>query len=116
MVVRALRIGLLLIAAAVLAGCAGQAAPTPVRTNHVEMPPSYQFSPAVIEVTAGTTVVWHNSDNFTHGVSFLNGQFPFLNLKPGESGQITFAQPGQYSYVCPYHSQNMKGEVIVTSS
>lgn len=110
------RLVLVLALALVLAGCASSRAPAPVQTNHVELPPSYRFDPPVIQVQAGTTVTWHNSDNFTHGVSIQKGSFPFLNLKPGESGSITFSQAGQYEYVCPYHSQNMKGTVIVLAS
>ena len=79
------------------------------------MPPSYRFDPPVIQVPAGTTVTWRNSDNFTHSVSVVDGKFPFLNLPPGQSGAITFDQPGTYDYICTYHTQDMKGKVIVVA-
>lgn len=60
-------------------------------------------------------MTWHNSDNFTHSVKVLTGDFPFLNLPPGQSGSITFSQPGEYDYVCTYHTQNMKGKVLVVA-
>lgn len=88
---------------------AGQA----VETTRVEMPPSYRFDPPVIQVTAGATVTWHNADNFTHSVQVLKDGFSMLNLPPGASGSITFSQPGEYNYVCTYHTQQMKGKVIV---
>src|SRR5690349_3104556 len=100
-----------------LAGCEVQtnAAAAPVETTQVSMPPSYRFDPPVIQVPAGTTVTWRNSDHFTHSVSVAGGKLPFLNLPPGQSRALTFAQPGAYDYVCTYHAQNMKGTVIVVA-
>jgi plastocyanin len=95
------------------AGCSREARVIPVATKHVELPKSYRFDPPVITVPAGTSVVWHNADNFTHSVSVLKGGFPFLKLPPGSSGSITFSQPGEYNYVCTLHTQNMQGNVIV---
>ena len=104
-------------AIALLAGCAAQtsAAAAPVETAQVSMPPSYRFDPPAIQVPAGTTVAWRNSDNFTHSVSISGGAFPFLNLAPGQSGTILFEQPGAYNYVCTYHAQDMRGTVIVVA-
>jgi plastocyanin len=100
-----------------LAGCAGQTSTSagPVETAEVTMPPSYKFDPPVIQVPAGTTVTWRNSDNFTHSVSITGGQLPVLNLSPGQSGRMTFDQPGTYAYICTYHAQNMQGTVIVVA-
>ena len=100
-----------------LAGCAAQtsAAAAPVETAQVTMPPSYRFDPPAIQVPAGTTVTWRNSDNFTHSVSVSGGAFPLLNLSPGQSGTITFDQPGAYDYVCTYHAQDMQGTIIVVA-
>ena len=100
-----------------LAGCAVQpsAAAAPVETAEVGMPPSYRFDPPAIQVPAGTTVTWRNSDHFTHSVSVVDGKFPFLNLPPGQSGAITFDQPGTHAYICTYHAQDMKGTVIVVA-
>ena len=79
------------------------------------MPPSYRFDPPAIQVPVGTTVTFRNTDNFTHSVSVTGGGFPYLNLAPGESGQITFAEPGEFAYVCTYHTKDMKGKVAVTA-
>jgi plastocyanin len=107
----------LAVAIVLLAGCAAQpnAAAAPVETAQVTMPPSYRFDPPVIRVPSGTTVTWRNSDNFTHSVSVVDGKFPLLNLSPGQSGTITFDQPGEYAYICTYHAQDMKGTVIVVA-
>jgi plastocyanin len=105
----------LVLAIALMAGCGAQtrAADAPVETTEVTMPPSYRFDPPQIQVPAGATVTWRNTDNFTHSVSVGGGEFPLLNLPPGQSGQITFDQPGVYDYICTYHAQAMKGTVVV---
>ena len=92
-------------------GAAGSAAPA--RTNQVDLPPRYLFSPANIQVSPGTTVTWTNHDNFTHSV-LVQGQSEVHMLKPGESVQLTFSTPGTFNYVCTLHSQNMKGSVQVS--
>lgn len=96
-------------------GCRAQAgaAAAPVDTDRVEMALSYRFEPTVIRVPVGTTVTWRNSDNFTHSVKVLTGDYPSLDLRPGQSGSITFDRPGEFEYICTYHAQNMKGKVIV---
>jgi hypothetical protein len=47
---------------------ATQRASQPVRTSQLDLPPSYQFAPASIEVAPGITITWTNHDNFTHSV------------------------------------------------
>ncbi len=96
-------------------GCAPSAlSAAPVMTDHVEMPKSYKFSPAVIEVEAGTTVTWHNDDNFTHSVQLMPGGKPLI-AQPGQSVHITFDKPGEYNYICTFHPNDMKGKVIVVA-
>lgn len=107
---------LLMLTALTACGAAqAQGAGKPVETTRVEMPPSYRFDPALIQVAAGATVTWHNSDNFTHAVQVLKEGYTMLNLPPGAEGSITFTEPGTYDYVCTYHGQQMKGRVVVVS-
>jgi plastocyanin len=109
---------LVLALSSALLGCAAtsSAAAPPVETNKVELPPSYRFDPPVIQVQVGTTVTWHNSDNFTHDVHLLGGiNWHSEPLHPGDSATYTFTKPGQYPYICDFHSQDMKGMVIVTN-
>jgi plastocyanin len=108
-----LALGLALLT--VLGGCASAArnAQAPVESAEVTMPPSYRFDPVAIRVPIGTTVTWRNTDNFTHAVSVVTGGFPNLSLAPGQSGTISFDQPGEYAYICTYHAQDMKGIVSV---
>jgi plastocyanin len=106
---------MLVVACGALAGCGPAAASSSaaVRANQVDLPPSYQFAPAVIEVGAGTMVTWTNHDNFTHLVQ-VQGQNEVHMLRPGETTQIRFDQPGTFPYVCTLHPQNMRGTVVVT--
>jgi plastocyanin len=98
-----------------LAGCAaGGASASPVATDRVDLPKSYLFAPTVIEVPAGTTVTWTNSDNFTHSVQLDGVAAPGLVMKPGESVQQQFPTAGTFQYVCAFHSQQMHGTVVVT--
>ncbi|MDD5370458.1 MAG: cupredoxin domain-containing protein [Anaerolineaceae bacterium] len=102
----------------VLNGCASQSAQgqAPVQTNQVSMPPSYRFDPVTIQVKVGETVTWTNKDNFTHDVHLLgdiNWKSPAL--RPGDATSYTFTKAGNFPYVCDFHSQDMKGEVIVTA-
>ena len=117
---RVIRSGLCIVAlalvAVVLLGCAttSSAAAVPVETDRVELPPSYRFDPPVIHVPVGATVTWHNSDNFTHDVHLLGAiNWHSDPLHPGDSVSYTFHQPGEYQYLCDFHSQDMKGKVIV---
>jgi len=83
-----------------------------VITTSVDLPPSYKFEPAHIEVSAGSTVTWTNHDNFTHSVE-VDGQSEVHMMRPGETAQVTFSTPGDYHYVCTLHTQNMQGVVTV---
>jgi plastocyanin len=106
----------LVLVTLLLTGCSSQAAngQAPVQTNQVTMPPSYRFDPAVIQVKVGDTVTWTNKDNFTHDVHLL-GDIDWMSkpLRPGDSTSYTFTKVGDFPYVCDFHSQDMKGQVIV---
>jgi plastocyanin len=111
---------LLLLAAALLAGCAGngdrrsQAADQPPAKGVTEVvAKDVRFSPAAIEVPAGTEVTW----------SFQDGQVPhdvrgdgWGSGDPQRSGTFrhVFDRPGTYEYACSLHPR-MTGRVVVTA-
>ena len=97
------------------AGSGGSAAGSPVATSKVDLPPSYKFVPASIEVGIGTTVTWTNNDHFTHSVQFLDGGLPGtpMLMDPGASATFVFDRPGVFHYQCHLHPQNMQGTVTV---
>jgi plastocyanin len=65
---------------------------------------SWQFTPARLEITAGTTVVWLNASSVHHTVSAPNLDFEDSGyLNPGDSYQQTFTKEGTYSFHCDPH-------------
>ncbi|MPZ98420.1 MAG: amidase [Dehalococcoidia bacterium] len=118
----------LVLAIVVLAGCAGDAgAPPPVaatvtpdltaaapNTVSVAM---FRFRPASIEVGAGGSVVWQNSDRILHTATSGTPEAPqgvFDGEMPDAGTTFThrFEQPGTYQYICSRHP-SMRGEVVV---
>ena len=110
---------LALAAALVLAGCGGdggdggaEAAPMTGVTQVAAK--DNRFSPAAIQVPAGTTVTWTFEDGLiphdVKGDSFSSGE-------PRRDGSFThtFDQPGTYPYRCTLHD-GMTGRVVVTGS
>ncbi|MGE0226946.1 MAG: plastocyanin/azurin family copper-binding protein [Dehalococcoidia bacterium] len=61
------------------------------------------FIPGNVVVTAGSTVVWSNRDQFPHDVTSSGGQFASSTLQRGDSFSATFATPGSYGYICTIH-------------
>ena len=72
------------------------------------------FTPASLEIAAGTTVTWVNKSDTSHTVMGKDLAFedsgPF---GPGETYGQTFTKPGTYSYICGPHPF-MTGTIIVT--
>ena len=65
-------------------------------------------------VAPGTTVVWVNDGHNMHTVASFDGLFTSVTLRPGESFSFTFAEPGEYRYVCKQHArQGMLGKIVV---
>ena len=107
-----------LLLVCLLTGCSGaatSASAAPVTTNQVTMAKSYRFDPVTIKVRTGETVTWRNDDNFTHSVFLQDGSGRNPVAAPGQSVSITFDKPGEYTYTCSFHPQNMKGKVVVES-
>jgi plastocyanin len=107
-------LALLAALAALAAGCGGSDPldSDPVATTEVELPKSYRFDPAVIEVAPGATVTWANDDNFTHTVRF-DDDSETAELEPGDSYSREFPEAGTFHYVCTLHPNDMEGEVLV---
>jgi len=105
----------LAVLALVAISCSGSGAgvpnASPVATTNVDLPKSYKFAPAAISVTAGDTVTWTNSDNFSHSVR-IEGSEPLV-MKPGEHVTYTFDAPGTFKYDCSFHPRDMQGTVVV---
>ena len=77
------------------------------------------FNPAIITVTAGTTITWTNMDSYAHTVtSDSTGLFNSGSISMGDaysgggSWSHLFSTTGTYTYHCSIHP-TMKGKVIV---
>jgi plastocyanin len=110
----------LLLAAALLAGCADNdgghnqaTSDPPAKGVSSIVAKDRRFSPAAIQVPAGTKVTW----------AFQDGQMPhdvkgegWDSGEPQRSGTFsrTFDQPGTYDYACTLHPR-MTGRILVTA-
>tara|TARA_Y100000590_G_C15724593_1_gene1014736 strand:+ start:1178 stop:1606 length:429 start_codon:yes stop_codon:yes gene_type:complete len=76
------------------------------------------FSPKIIKINTGDTVIWKSTDP-GHNVSFMmKGGVPEgvdkFTSKIGKDTEYTFSVPGIYAYICvPHKSMGMIGFVIV---
>jgi plastocyanin len=115
----ALLVPVVLAATVVLAGCGGggggggaDAAPVTGVTEVAAK--DNRFTPAAIQVPAGTEVTWRFEDGFVPHDVKADG---FSSGEPRRKGSFThsFAQPGTYAYHCTVHD-GMTGRVVVTGS
>jgi halocyanin-like protein len=77
---------------------------------------SNAFSPAAIEIDAGTTVVWEwTGKGASHNVVASDGAFESdYYSESGATFEYTFEEAGTYKYYCtPHKSMGMKGVVVV---
>ncbi len=124
---RALALALLVLVAAACGSSSKPSAP-------VEQPPLDQrgkssveidananlFTPATIEITAGTKVTWKNTDTVAHDVQKSSDAEDFGapfgvrvgEFGPGKSYSFTFDKPGVYFYTCTIHT-GMNGKIQV---
>ena len=94
-----------------------RAADTPVSTGAPVAIQLFQFQPSPLEVAAGTTVTWTNSDAILHTVTAgapgaVDGRFDGPLDGTGTTYAFTFSEPGTYAYFCARH-EAMRGEVRV---
>lgn len=92
-------------------------------TNQVEATidlSNLAFSPKYVRLSRGTTVTWYNQDSTEHYINSDSHpahtqvlEFNSRALKPGDSFQFTFEQPGVYNYHCSAHAGAMTGMILV---
>jgi plastocyanin len=121
---KTLFIGLLVIVV-LISGCTTTtttrpAEPTPVTTATTMPAPvsvaikSSTFTPDIVEISKGTTVVWTNDDGVSHTVTSISDAFDSGNIDPGQTYSYTFNQAGPFEYRCKNHPSMAHGKVIVT--
>jgi plastocyanin len=70
------------------------------------------YIPSRLEIAAGTTVQWKNTDPLVHTVTATNGSFGSPQFGLDGTWKHTFTKPGTYTYYCTLHP-NMKATVVV---
>lgn len=77
---------------------------------------SFGFSPTMITVAVGTTVVWNNATGAPHTVTSDDGKTfdsgIHTPINPNESFSFKFTTPGTYAYHCQIHPF-MKATIVV---
>ena len=78
-----------------------------------------EYSPKVINVPIGATVIWQSDGANDHNVISFDGSwqavssdyFEYGIITKGDQYEYTFTKPGIYEYYCPFHGTNQKGMV-----
>ena len=107
-------VSLLLGASAALPFGSGAAHAAQARTQFVHIR-NFAFVPAVVTVTAGTTVTWTNADDDPHSVVAVAKAFRSPALDTDGRFSFTFIKAGDYAYFCSLHP-HMVGKIIVKAS
>jgi plastocyanin len=56
--------------------------------------------------------VWTNEDGAPHTATARDESFDTGRLDGDESGEVKFAEPGTFEYICDFHSW-MEGRIVV---
>jgi plastocyanin len=106
----------LLVAPASLPAAQAKSPTPPVMVQTVAGPQvsiqNFEFSPAMVEVPAGSTVTWTNNDGELHTVTSSENVFTSPGLDADETFSYTFSTPGTYTYYCKLHP-HMTGTIVV---
>lgn len=75
---------------------------------------NFTFSPATLEVPAGTTLRWVNEDDVPHTVlgSDQGSVIRSPALDTSDAYSVVLSQPGTYHYFCSLHP-HMTGTILV---
>jgi plastocyanin len=75
---------------------------------------NFTFTPAVLTVKPGTTVIFENHDDIPHLVVDVAGEFRSKALDTNDIFSVTFSTLGEIIYFCGLHP-HMRGKIIVAS-
>ena len=71
--------------------------------THTVIISEFEFSPAVLEVEAGDTVIWVNQDIVPHTATARDGSWDTGFIDSNESKQVLVQANQTLSYHCLYH-------------
>jgi plastocyanin len=101
-----------LLVALMLMGATQTADAQTAPVSHTVRIEAMQFSPASLEVKAGDTIRWINSDPFPHEVTADNKAFDSGAIQAGKSWTFKAAAKGVFPYFCGLHP-GMKASIVV---
>lgn len=69
----------------------------------------FAFIPPDAEVQVGTELTWTNEDSTPHTATSgdspsADGTFDTGSLEQGDTGTVTFDEPGTFEYFCTFHA------------
>jgi plastocyanin len=73
------------------------------------------FSPQILTVTSGQSVIFTNDDDDAHTVTANDGAFDSKGLDTNDVWRHTFSKPGSYRYFCELHPF-MHGTIVVKAA
>jgi plastocyanin len=103
------------VAAALLFALLGVGAVQPAAAQHktyTVVIEAMKFTPEVLEVAAGDTVVWQNKDAFPHNATAPAGGLKSPDIASNRSWKFKARKKGEFPYVCTLHP-GMKATLIV---
>ena len=91
----------------------------PPEEFHVDAVSKSVYTPAMLNIKLGDTVIWTNVDSEVHTGSSANvtsdgGVYFHETLLPGETYSVTFDTPGTYFYSCMIKFHGMTGIIRVS--
>lgn len=72
----------------------------------------FLYEPEDVTVAAGSTITFVNQDKAPHTATADDSSFDTEKLAQGDEAEVTFDEPGSYSYYCRFHAF-MKANVEV---
>jgi plastocyanin len=73
---------------------------------------NFRFDPAIVTISAGTTITWTNNDDVPHVVASDDKVFKSNALDTDDRFSFTFTKPGTYNYYCAIHPK-MTATIVV---
>ncbi len=95
-------------------GGGGEATATGVDTVVVAIR-DFEFAPARLTISTGTTVVWVNEGEVVHTATADDGSWDSGDILPGSRWSRTFTRSGQAAYHCIPHPF-MQGTIVVSGA
>ncbi len=82
--------------------------------THTVVMQAMKFSPQVLEVNPGDTIVWVNKDPFPHNATATDRSFQSGDIAANASWQFKASKAGTFAYTCTLHPP-MTASIVVKS-